>query len=81
MSAVELFIQDLSKDDIEFIFELSERRFDSASTVFCTLYRQEDWGKRLGGGPYAESIVERFAHNSTWGETGDVNMRQIFSRA
>ena len=39
----EWLIQDLSKDDIEFIFELSERHFDSASTVFCTLYRQEDW--------------------------------------
>jgi len=77
----EWLIQDLSKDDIEFIFELSERRFDATSTVFCTLYRQEDWVKRLGGGLYAESIVERFAHNSTWVETGDVNMRQIFSHA
>lgn len=76
----EWLIQDLSKKDVEFIFELSERRFDSTSTVFCTLYRQDDWIKRLGGGPYAESIVERFAHNVTWVETGDVNMRQIFSR-
>jgi len=76
----EWLIQDLSKKDIEFIFELSERRFDSTSTVFCTLYRQEDWVKRLGGGAYAESIVERYAHNVTWVETGDVNMRQIFSK-
>lgn len=69
------------KEDIEFIFELSERRFDTTSTIFCTLYRQEDWVKRLGGGSYAESIVERFAYNIIWVETSDVNMRQIYSHA
>ena len=77
----EWLIQDLSKNDIEFIFELSERRFDSTSTIFCTLFRQEDWVKRLGGGAYAESIVERFAYNVTWVETGDANMRQIYAHA
>ena len=77
----EWLIQDLSKEDIEFIFELSERRFDSTSTIFCTLYRQEEWVNRLGGGAYAESIVERFAYNVTWIETGDVNMRQIYVHA
>lgn len=30
---------------------------------------------------YAESIVERFAHNTTWVETGDVNIRQYLSHA
>ena len=76
----EWLIQDLSKDDIGFLFELSERRFDSTSTIFCTLYKQEEWIKRLGGGAYAESIVERYAHNTTWVETGNANMRKIFSR-
>ena len=77
----EWLIQDLSKEDIEFIFELSERRFDTSSTIFCTLYRQEDWVNRLGGGAYAESIVERFAYNITWVETGDANMRQFYAHA
>ena len=36
---------------------------------------------RARGGTYAESIVERFAHNTTWIETGDVNMRQYLSHA
>ncbi len=76
----EWLISDLSKDDIEFIFELSERRFDTTSTIFCTLYKREDWVKRLGGGAFAESIVERFAYNVTWIETGDANMRQIYNR-
>ncbi len=47
----------------------------------CTLYKREDWVKRLRGGTYAESIVERFAHNTTWVENGDVNMRQYLSHA
>lgn len=75
----EWLITDLSKEEIEFLFELSERRFDTTSTIFCTLCRKEDWVKRLGGGAYAESIVERYAHNTLGIETGDMNMREIFS--
>ena len=77
----EWLISDLSREEIEFLFELSERRFDSSSTIFCTLYRDEDWINRLGGGAYAESIVERYSHNSISIETGDMNMRDIFSAA
>jgi hypothetical protein len=42
--------------------------------------KNDDWLKRLGKGVYAESIVERYAHNSIAIETGDMNMRAIFSR-
>lgn len=77
----EWLISDLSKADIEFLFELTERRFDSTSTIFCTLYKREDWVKRLGGTTYAESIMERFAYNTTWVETGDINMRQHYNHA
>ena len=70
---------DMSKSDVEFLFELSERRFDCTSTIFCTLYNiNEDWTKRLGRGTQAESIVERFRHNSFVIEMGDKNMREIF---
>lgn len=77
----EWLISSLSKEGIEFLFELTERRYDCTSTIFCTLYKREDWIKRLGNGTYAESIVERYAYNTTWIETGDVNMRQFYSRA
>lgn len=75
----EWLLNDLSKEEIEFIFELSERRFDTTATIFCTLYRTEDWLKRLGGGAYAESIVERYEHNSIRIETGSMNMRDIYT--
>lgn len=74
-------IPELSKADVEFLLELTEWRFDSTSTIFCTLYKREDWVKRLRRGTYAESIVERFAHNTSWVEIGDVNMRQYLSHA
>lgn len=77
----EWLLNDLSKDEVEFLFELSERRFDISSTIFCTLYRTEDWIKRLGNGAYAESIVERYEHNSIRIETGSMNMRDIFSNS
>lgn len=77
----EWLMPELSKTDVEFLLELTERRFDCTSTIFCTLYKCEDWVKRLRGGTYAESIVERFAHNTTWVETGDANMRQFLSRS
>ena len=77
----EWLMPDLSKADVEFLLELTERCFDCTSTIFCTLYKREEWVQRLRGGTYAESIVERFAHNTTWVETGDVNMRKYLSHA
>ena len=74
----EWLLDDLSKDEVGFLFELSERRFDTTSTIFCTLYSTEEWVKRLGSGAYAESIAERYDHNSICIETGSMNMRDIF---
>ena len=75
----EWLISDVSYAELEFLFELSERRFDSTSTIFCTLYRGEDWIQRLGGGAYAESIYERYRHGAIVIETGDMNMRSVFN--
>jgi DNA replication protein DnaC len=67
----------LSRDDVYFLFQLSDRRFDVTSTIFCTLYGTEDWNDRLGGGPMSESIIERFIHCSDVIKTGDMNMRDV----
>ena len=74
----EWLMADLKKDDVAFLFELSERRFDRASTIFCTLYKAEEWIPRLGKGTFAESIDERFAaHDAIVIDTGEMNMREI----
>ena len=75
----EWLMTDLNKVDVSFLFELSERRFDKHSTIFCTLYKKEEWVPRLGRGTFAESIYERYAaHDSIIVDTGDMNMRAIF---
>ena len=57
------------------LLELLERRYDEASTVFCTQYAQKDWHQRLGSGVHADAIMDRVVHHTIWVETGSYNMR------
>ena len=58
------------------LLELLERRYDDASTVFCTQYAKKDWHQRLGSGVHADAIMDRIVHNTIWIETGSTNMRE-----
>lgn len=58
-----------------FIFELAERRYGTASTIFCTQHRKQEWHARLGGGVHTEAIMDRIVHNAVWLEMGKLNMR------
>ena len=58
------------------LLELLERRYDSASTVFCTQYAKKDWPQRLGSGVHADAIMDRIVHNTIWVDTGTHNMRE-----
>lgn len=64
-----------------FIFELMERRYDSASMIFCTKYKQSDWHARIGAGALADAIMDRIVHNTIWVKIGGFNMREAYSRA
>ena len=65
--------------ELDTVHRQNNSRFDRASTIFCTLYKKEEWIPRLGKGTFAESIYERFAaHDSIVIDTGDMNMREIF---
>lgn len=72
----EWLMADISADELHFLFELTEHRSDSTSTIFCTQYSKKDWVKKLGEGVYAEAIVDRYAYNTVWIETGRTNMRK-----
>lgn len=76
----EWLLEDISEEEQHFIFELIERRHDQVSTIFCTQYRKEDWHNRLGGGVYADAIMDRIVHNAVWVETGSMNMREYYSK-
>lgn len=58
------------------LLELLERRYDAASTVFCTQYAKKDWHQRLGSDVHADAIMDRIVHNTIWIETGSTNMRE-----
>lgn len=76
----EWLMGDISAEELHFLFELTERRSDTTSTIFCTQYSKKDWIKKLGQGVYAEAIVDRYAYNTTWVETGKSNMREYCAR-
>ena len=75
----EWLINSMSEQEIEFIFELIERRYQKKSTIFCTQFKIESWHNRLGGGVHADAIMDRIIHNSITINAGDVNMREVTS--
>ena len=73
-------LNDYSDEELHFLFELIERRYEEASTVFCTLYKVEDWHARLGGGVLADSIMDRIVHKSFRVYSGNLNMRELYAK-
>ena len=76
----EWLLNDYSDEELHFLFELIERRYDAASTIFCTQYKVEDWHGRLGGGVLADSIMDRIIHKSFQLYSGDINMRELLTK-
>jgi len=75
----EWLFDDMSDEDLHFVFELIERRYDASSTVFCTQYKLENWHSRLGGGILADSIMDRIVHRSVSAYAGNLNMREMLA--
>ena len=59
-----------------FLLELMGARYGTASTVFCTQFRQKGWHARLGGGVHADAIMDRIVHGAAWVGMGEMNMRK-----
>ena len=72
----EWLLDSLSEEEIHFIFELTERRYDHSSTIYCTQFMKKDWHQRLGGGVHADAMMDRIVHNAVWFDTGDKNIRE-----
>lgn len=73
----EWLLDECTKDEQHFLFELMERRYDCTSTLFCTQYTKKDWHQRLGGGVHADAIMDRIVHNAVWIDTGPLNLREL----
>ena len=70
-------MNDLTQDNIQFLFELFEIRQDRSSTIFVSQYKTADWHTRFGGSLHADAIMNRIVHNSITIESGNVNMRNL----
>lgn len=46
-------------NQMHFLIELTERRYGSSSTIFCSQYPVDEWHRRMDGGAHAESIMDR----------------------
>lgn len=76
----EWLLNDLSDEELHFLFELVERRYEESATIFCTQYKVEDWHARLGGGVLADSIMDRIVHKSFRAYSGNLNMREFYAK-
>ena len=71
-----LLKEKLTPVQVHFLLELTERRYQHHSTIFCTQYKQEDWNTCLGSNVHSEAIIDRIIHNKINILMGDVNMRK-----
>ena len=76
----EFLIDVPSTEEIHFLLELTERRYDCSSTIYCSQHGTDEWHRRLGGGAHAEAILDRIVHNCMRIEMGSVNMRERISK-
>ena len=67
-------------DQMHFLLELTERRYDNSSTIYCSQYPFDEWHRRMGGGAHAESVMDRIVHNAVRSQMGDVNMREMMAK-
>ena len=75
----EWLTEDVDDTDINFLFELIERRYAAKSTVICTQHTPAEWHGRLGGGVQADAMVDRLVHGAIRIDLGDVNVRKLLA--
>lgn len=73
----EWLIDKPTTEQMHFLLELTELRYDSSSTIYCSQYSNKDWHRRMGGGAHAESVMDRIVHNAVVIAMGEVNMREL----
>lgn len=53
-----------SEREVADLLEVMEARCNIKSTIFCSQYSCEGWHTRMGGGPIADSILDRITNSS-----------------
>lgn len=77
----EWLLYNLSDEDSKYIFEALHDRYNRNSTILASQYNVNVWYERMGKTPLAESILDRFVHNSVRIKLqNDTSMRQLLSK-
>lgn len=76
----EHLIDQPNTDQMHFLLELTERRYDNSSTIYCSQYPVDEWHRRMGRGAHAESVMDRIVHNAVRIAMGETNMRELTMR-
>ena len=66
------------KKDIKFLYELFDLRSEVNSTIFVSQFDKSTWHDRLGGGVFADSIMDRISHNAYVIPSSTNNIRKHF---
>lgn len=61
-----------------FFLELTEKRYDKISAIYCSQYPSDDWYDHLGHSVQSEAILDRIVHNFTKINLGNLNYRDGF---
>ena len=69
----------LTELEINFIFEIVEKRTEVHSTIFCLQYAPQDCYARLGASTQCESILNRISSGLCRLNCGPMNMRNRYS--
>lgn len=69
-----------TESELNFIFELVEKRSEVHSTVISGLYEPTSWCQRMGSSAQSESIVERLIHTPINIDCGEFNMREYLAK-
>ncbi len=64
--------------EIKFLYELFDLRSEVNSTIFISQFDKSTWHDRLGGGVFADSIMDRISHNAYVIPSSKNNIRKHF---
>lgn len=70
----------LTERQINFIFEIIEKRDEKLPTVFSSQFDPRDWYVRLGESTQCESVLNRILSKKIAVDCGDFNMREYLAR-
>ena len=63
-------------EQMHLLLGLTERRYDSSSTILCSQRPVDERHRRMGGGAHAKSVIDRIVHNAVRMQMGDVSVRE-----